>query len=275
MQISKNTILVPWDFTEVTENALSHAIKIAGRIKSTVTLIHIASSKDRVRDFEKLAEEDCNRAFNKFGLKPGFIVKSGSIFSTINDTAVEIEAAMVVMGTHGVKGMQKLTGSWALKIIAGSKIPYIVVQSAPQHDHYKKLVFPVDHKTENKEKLLWVVYLSKFYKLEAELFIPLIQDEDTAKKIQVNLNFTKKYLADNNIEFNVSVAPKKGSFGEQTVEFAHERDADLILIMTTKDIKFIDYLFGPTEQQIIANSAKIPVMCINPRMDLKKIGIYA
>ena len=39
--------------------------------------------------------------------------------------------------------------------------------------------------------------------------------------------------------------------------------------MTTKNIRFQDYVLGASEQQIIANEAKIPVMCVNPRTDIK------
>lgn len=46
----------------------------------------------------------------------------------------------------------------------------------------------------------------------------------------------------------------------------------MILIMTTKDIRLTDYVFGANEQQLIANNAKIPVMCVNPRTDLRRLG---
>ena len=42
-------------------------------------------------------------------------------------------------------------------------------------------------------------------------------------------------------------------------------DFDMILIMATRDIKMVDYIFGAPEQYIIANEYALPVMCINPR----------
>jgi hypothetical protein len=38
----------------------------------------------------------------------------------------------------------------------------------------------------------------------------------------------------------------------------------MIVVLTTKNINFQDYVLGADEQKIIANSAKIPVMCVNP-----------
>ena len=67
-------------------------------------------------------------------------------------------------------------------------------------------------------------------------------------------------------------AEGKGSFPDETIKFAQKINADLMLVMTTKNIGIKDYVLGANEQQIIANSAKIPVMCINPRDDLKKVA---
>ena len=74
------------------------------------------------------------------------------------------------------------------------------------------------------------------------------------------------------IYYEITISKKPIGFAEQTIQFAQEIDADIILIMTTKDLGFTDYVFAATEQQIIANSAKIPVLCVNPRTDLKKLG---
>jgi hypothetical protein len=35
--------------------------------------------------------------------------------------------------------------------------------------------------------------------------------------------------------------------------------------MTSKTLTFADYIMGPSEQYIIANSGKIPVMVVNPK----------
>jgi len=49
----------------------------------------------------------------------------------------------------------------------------------------------------------------------------------------------------------------KGNIAEQTIDFAQKINADLILIVTTKNITFADYILGASEQQIIANSSRI------------------
>ncbi len=92
------------------------------------------------------------------------ILSKGSIFNAIADFANEKEASLVVMGTHGMKGMQKLTGSWALKVIVKSKVPFIVVQDPPaDQERYHNIVFPVDFRNENKEKMKMAIFMGKYF----------------------------------------------------------------------------------------------------------------
>jgi nucleotide-binding universal stress UspA family protein len=174
------------------------------------------------------------------------------------------------MGTHGIKGMQKLTGSWALKVIENSSIPFIVVQGKPEHDAFAKMVLPIDFSQENKEKLRWAVYISSYFKTKMFLFIPHVVDEVLLRKTKANLSFARNYFDERNVSYEIIASQKKGKFSEQTIHFATEIDADMVMIMTTKQPRLTDYVFAADEQQIIANSSKIPVMCVNPRSDLKK-----
>ena len=94
-------------------------------------------------------------------MPPFLMFEKGSIFTAIADFVNQKgvpddkkkNVDLVLMGTHGMKGMQKLTGSWALKVIVKSKVPFIVVQDAPaDEERYHNIVFPVDFKKENKGK---------------------------------------------------------------------------------------------------------------------------
>jgi len=77
--------------------------------------------------------------------------------------------------------------------------------------------------------------------------------------------FTKKFLDNNMIPYEIETANGKKDFATETIEYAHKIEADLMLIMTTKNIGFADYVIGAQEQMIISNKYQIPVMCINPR----------
>ena len=99
-------------------------------------------------------------------------------------------------------------------------------------------------------------------------------DELLRRKSKSNFIFAKNYLIENAIDFEIHTLPGKKGFSEETIDFSKEKEGDLILIMTTKDLSFSDYVLGADEQKIIANEAKIPVMCVNPRK-LRKQGFFA
>ena len=274
MEKLNKPILVPWDFSQVAEYALEHAVHLANLIDSDVNLVHIVKGKKEVEEATEKMNKIADDCLKKFNVKPDFFVRVGTIFKTINEVSDEISANFVIMGTHGMKGMQKILGSWALKVIAGSKAPFVVVQAPPKREQYKSIVFPVDFKIENKEKLRWVQYLAKLYHTKIEICKPNITDALMKKRTTANLLFAKKFFDDKGIDYEISTVEGEGDFADETIKFAEKKNADLIIIMTTKRISFQDYVLGAAEQNIISNDARIPVMCVNPRTDLRKPSLF-
>ncbi len=277
MEEQKKLIVVPWDFTHIAEHALAHAVKISHMVGNEICLLHIVDSgishKDETQKIAQLRQitEDSTKKFN---VPVTYHISKGSIFTSIAEYANEKEASLVVMGTHGMKGMQKLTGSWALKVVVKSKIPFIVVQDAPvDQERYHNIVFPVDFRGENKEKMQMAIFMGKYFDSKVHMLVSLSSDKSLLKKTNVNLNFSVKYLIQNNIDYEIHEV-ERGNFAQQTIDFAQKINADLILIMTTKNITMADYVMGASEQYIIANSSKIPVCCVNPKATFAKVGQF-
>lgn len=271
----KDTIVVPHDFTVVGDYALENAMIISQAMENQIVVLHIVKNQSEVSAAEKKCKEVCEKFFQDHFTKPRFVVKVGSIFHDIGNVADAENANLIVMGTHGVKGMQKLTGSWALKVIVNSKVPFIIVQGRPRSKSFEKIVFPIDFRFENKEKNSWVSYLASYYKAKFYFFKQDASDRSFKAKIQSNTLFAKRYFKSKKIDFEMHSAPGKKKFALETVDFAKQIDADLILVMTTADIGIADYMLGANEQQIIANSERIPVMCVNPNPELRKAGSFS
>jgi nucleotide-binding universal stress UspA family protein len=275
MANSVKPLMVPWDFTQVGEYALEHAVKIARIDGNPVYLVHIAKKKDEVGKLRGILDAQAVEAFKKYSIKPHTIVRYGTIFSSLGEIADEIDAEMVIMGTHGIKGMQKLTGSWALKVIVSSKVPFVIVQSPPEDNKFDHIVLPIDFRKEDKEKVNWLVYLYKHFNSKIHILKPQKSDKRLLHGVNTNILFTKKILDQKHVEYDIITAPGNKSFARETIEYAVQIKAGLIVIMTTKNIGLADYVMGADEQYIIANSAKIPVMCINPRVGLTTGGFAA
>jgi nucleotide-binding universal stress UspA family protein len=277
MEEHQKLIIVPWDFTVVAEHALAHAVKISRMVGNEICLLHIVDSKikqDELVSKNALLSKKTKEFSDNYNLPIACHISKGTIFSAIADFAHDKDASLVVMGTHGMKGMQKLTGSWALKVIVKSKVPFIVVQDPPaDQERYHNIVFPVDFRNENKEKIRMAIFMGKYFESKVHILQTVSTDKNILKRTNINMNFAIRYLIQNNIEYEIHDLPK-GDLAQQTIDFAQKINADLILIVTTKNITFADYIIGASEQFIIANSSKIPVCCINPRATFAKTGQF-
>ena len=161
MEKNEHPILVPWDFSQVAENAFMHAVRFQKTRNGDIVLLHIVSDEKEIAEKNKTMEEACVKLLADHGVKPEFIVTTGSIFHEIGSVAAEKKAEMIIMGTHGLKGAQKLFGSRALKVVVSSKIPFLVVQDKPRKEKMESVLLPIDFKSENKEKANWIYYISK------------------------------------------------------------------------------------------------------------------
>lgn len=260
-----NPIIVPWDFSDKAQCALEHALVYANTVQKQILLLHIVEKDKEIEQSTKKLEKVISDIKEKYGQTIDAIVKVGNIFDTITEVIEETDATLAVMGTHGIKGIQKLTGSWALKVIIGSKAPFIVVQAPPVQKEVSDIVVPIDFRSENKEKLIWMNFINSI--LPAKFHLVYIDDQDkfAKKNILSNIKVSVEYLEAKGIPYEIQKLGAKGSLEEKTVDYAKIIDSAMIIVMTTKNIGTFDYMLGAAEQKIIANEAKIPVMTINPR----------
>lgn len=265
MDDSRRYILVPWDFTPASGYALEHAIKIAKVMNLNISLLHIISHhKEEAGAMAKL-QEIAEKTQKEHGVPVSKITMIGNIFSTISEIASQSDCALVVMKTDGVKGTQKYTGSRAIKIITGSKVPFIVVQQPPVKDKFVDIVYPIDYRIENKEILSYILNFSKFYDFKLHLIKVFTTDKIFLKNISNNLNFAKSMLDGKHMKYEVYVAEGKLDYGTEINEYAKSINADLIITQLQRNLTLTKFIFGVKEQKIIANPYKIPVMCINPK----------
>jgi nucleotide-binding universal stress UspA family protein len=265
MEHEKNLIMVTWDFTEKSMYALEHAVQMSSMLHGEISVVHIVKKDTEIHDAEKKMAEEVKRKFTDPSLVFNFVVRTGNIFHTIGEIATESNALLVIMGTHGIVGMQKFLGSWALKVIASSKAPFIVVQEPPKSEKLNNIILPINYKKETKECVAWTHFFSKKFGTRFHLFRARYTDSNFRRGLDSNLFFITKYFTSKAIHYESQQSVGETDFGKETIQYAKKVDADAIMLITTRDIGFADYVLGPQEQYIIANSERIPVICINPR----------
>ncbi len=281
----KDLIVVPCDFTEEAKIAMNHASKIAQQSNDEVRLLHIFNSESKAKLRKENAGEEA--VYNKLkewaeenekatGIKTTYHAEEGSIFTTISEYITDCNASLMVMGTHGVRGVQHLVGSYAMKVVTSSPVPVIVVQKKDvDKTGFKKIVLPIDHNRHGKNKVSYAIALAKYFNAEIHLFEEYSSDEFYSKQIKLNASFAKARLEDNNIPYiEVKEDFSSGSFSKHLIRHAAKIDADLIVISSHSDQDSIADLFlRSSEVELINNDAMIPVMCVNPFENTSHLGV--
>lgn len=268
MSVKSNKILVPTDFTKVADNAIGHAMRLAKHTGSEVYLLHVVAKPDEAEETRRKLDMEKERAqAMEQGVPVHKLVRVGSIFDDIGDAASEIAADLIVMGTHGMRGMQFITGSRALRVITSSRVPFIVVQERPiKQGGYDSIVVPLDLHKETRQKLTIVADMAKTFNSRVHLLVPKEEDEFLHKQLQNHIKFANQYLDERGIQHDAVIAAEdSGDFVKAVVKHAVSVDADLIAIMNLAQGNIFGVLGVPYEQEIITNEAQIPVMCMNPR----------
>jgi nucleotide-binding universal stress UspA family protein len=263
---TEKKILVPTDFTKVSDTAIEHALLVASTIKASIHALHVVDSKKHIVEARLKLEALRERLKREHNVEIGVIARIGSVFEDIDKVAVEIEANLIIMGTHGMRGMQFLTGSRALKIVTESSVPFIVVQERDIREHgYRKLVVPLDLHKETKQKLSLVADMAKYFGSEVHLISPGETDEFLRNQLERNIIFSREYLEEKGIPYKLEITENKSDdFVRDLLKYAAGIDADLICIMNFYDNSIMSFFSSNYEQQVITNEAQIPVLCVNP-----------
>ncbi len=269
METIKNPIfLVPTDFSEVCANAAHRAASLAKDFNYKVVLLHVidkntlAELRKEGKGLETIDErlKDLARSLTQeFVIQVDTMAREGDIFTTIAEVAEDLKASLIFLGTHGKTGMQKVTGSFALKVVTSSEVPTIVVQKRPFGQGLNKIVMPITSDSGPWVKTKWAAAIAKEF--NSTIIIYHIASDEIEDVITMITN----HFQVNDVKFEVVAAEKSGNFTKQVIDYATAQNADMILIMTDPDKSLTSFLLGRYDEDIIFNTSQIPVMCINPR----------
>lgn len=259
-------ILVPTDFTKVSDTAIEHALLVAGTIDAGILILHVIDNKKQIAEARLKLNALQERIATESKIEIETMVRIGSIFEDIDKVAIEQGASLIIMGTHGLRGMQFLTGGRALKIVTESSVPFIVVQERTIRSHgYHNLIVPLDLHKETKQKLSLVADMAKYFGGEVHLISPGETDEFLKNQLERNILFAEQYLGERGISYKVEITDRKSDgFVKDLLKYSASVDADLICIMNFHDNSLMSVFSSSYEQQLITNEAQIPVLCVNP-----------
>jgi nucleotide-binding universal stress UspA family protein len=136
-------ILVPHDFSDTAEHALSFALDLASKLGAHITVMHayelpsyaypegLALTAELTGNIQRAAQSALEGVLTR-ARRPGLEIEAqlrqGVAWREIEACAAEKKADLIVMGTHGRRGLARaLLGSVAEKVVRTAPCPVLTV----------------------------------------------------------------------------------------------------------------------------------------------------
>lgn len=282
IHFKSSKILIPVDFSETSMLAIKHGAFIAQLTKGDVYLLHVINAQYMAQnlfipmvnftadnDLESKATERISQIANEvkteYGVKTECIIKVGNPSAEVVSVAKEVEASLIVMGTHGYSPLEELViGSVALKVITKSACPTMAMSSEADHKGYNKILMPIDTSAHTRQKVNYTLEMAKKFSATVHAVALLGKGEDDEKPaIELILHQIEKLAKEKGVNFHSDVLSDLKNRATATINYVEKVGADLIVIMTDQDAELSGFFLGPYSQQII-HLSKVPVIAIKP-----------
>ncbi|MBI2257915.1 MAG: universal stress protein [Flavobacteriia bacterium] len=255
-------LLIPFDFSPVSKNAIQQALNLSIPDGAEIFILHFVQEKEQIQEKELHL-----RTFVKGLILPKNVLISahvvvGDFLNDIGKIAGYHGVDLVVMGTHGVDFLQKMFGSNSVKIIRNSTVPFIVMQEECEISKINKIVMPYSIERKSMQVLRIITQLSKINQAEIHLLGRVHEDEFEKHQENTGIIMAKKHLIENNVKHEFVLKNlSKSEFETCIIDYSKEIKADLIALTYYSDSLLP--IFEKFVQNIIVNSAHIPVLCVN------------
>jgi nucleotide-binding universal stress UspA family protein len=209
-RISLKNILVPTDFSVASDSSVPFAQALAQIYGSTVLVTHVLPAEphrqvvlDRLPVQDDRTWHDARRRLDEFarrfsteGTRCQKLVNRGDIAEVIPAIVAEQEVDLIVLGTHGRRGMSKVVlGSGAEKIYRSAPCPVLTVGPGALAQNWAplRILFPVDLTSTSKAALNFALSLAEenaaeFIALAAVPIVPwqhrAAVEEDTLRAME-------------------------------------------------------------------------------------------
>ena len=159
------SILVPVDFTETCKTAIRYAHGMSQQMNMSITLLHVAENESDKHAAEgKMETLTSEFDFGTTGVSNK--IEVGDFLEDIGRIAESSGHHFIVMGTHGERGLQRVFGSYALKVVKNSKVALVIVQKETVYKPIGKIAMTIDLARESTQILKHATSLAKYYNAE-------------------------------------------------------------------------------------------------------------
>lgn len=274
----KKVIVAGIDFSDCSINALDHAIDIANRAQADVMMVWVnrpETGKEIFKVDPGQVISEANKRFEELknsrqpmlsGGKISYQIRKGKVYKEIVQAADEVDAFLIVVGTHGASGFEEFwIGSNANRIVSASERPIITIRGGiDKNIPISRIVMPIDSTVESRQKVPFTTLLAKYYDAEVHVLTLFSSPiEELRDVVREYVNQVKLYLTENQIRHTV-VELEADNLTDVTIDYAIKVNANLISIMDEQETTTANIWLGPYAQQMV-NHSPIPVLCIHAK----------
>lgn len=281
METKISSILIPTDFSELSESALKVGIAIAKRQNAEITLLHVIDrlaylqptevfvpdikiSPDYVEEIKTRLNTLSNRILIDTGIRVIGEVYDGQPSEEICSYAYNKKIDLIVMGTHGSSGLKEFfIGTEAFRVVKNASCPVLTIPGNWQKTVFEKVLFPIRLKAGAIEKYFYARPIIE--KNNSELLLLALGDKKSPSQIKELVSFVdriKYQLHTDSVSFQTTYCASD-DFSTTVLNKAKDYDADLIVLTANLDFNFKAFFVGPYSQQIV-NHSLMPVLSIKP-----------
>lgn len=259
--MTKPIYLVPCDFSTIFKNALRLGIDLAEYNKGSVMILHLAAKKADKAE----AEQKMKKVISEIKESERHLVESrvlvGDIYEDIAQAAEILDAALIVMSTHGARGLQKLRGSNALRLVNSSSVPFMITQGSKYVDKMKHILMTFCDQKESLQVAQSAATIAKQFNSTIHLVGYLDKNEQARTKAKNHHKILHKFFTDLGIKVESHNIESKEDYEKSLFKYAKEIDADLFAatFFNTTIISGINSFV----QTLLENEDDIPVLTVN------------
>ena len=279
-------ILCPIDFSELSVRAYYHALSVAGHYQAKVAALHVvdlsrhpslgfATSAGLYQESTRAYYEDAEEQLQKFvkchtngEIQPELSVELGNAPDTILSFAQARNADVIIMGTHGRRGYDRLMlGSVTDRVMRTSPRPVLVVCKPPHESttgfderghhvhHLSRILFCADFSENSERALKYAISVTLEYDAELTLLHVLEKvprPASAAETIAAATEQLKKLIpAEDRKILKIATVVRIGKAYEQIIQFALDSQSDLA-VMGVRGPGALDLaVFGSTTYRVM------------------------
>lgn len=275
-------ILVPMDLSPTSIIAYDHALYLAKHLNAEIHLLHVTETatvnnlinnifkkelKDGEKDVSKVEprfDEFISDLEKNHGIKAYKKFMEGTVYIQALQYAKEISAGLICMGTHGSKGVENfIGGSNTFRVLNQAKCPVLSLHEVSGTKGIKDIILPLDSSRDTREKVDDAIYIAKKFNSTIHVVgVSTSSDEMVLNRLRVVTKQVEDYIKEDKINTTFGFITGK-NLANITLDYAKEKEADLIIIMTEQESSS-GFLAGPYSQQMI-NQSNIPILSVKPK----------